>query len=326
VNHSWQTRWRRVLLLAGVLWSLPIISEGNEQRRRSAEIQSAFQRYKEVAYGYGHCSATQMDCSCFVQKVLRGKFGLAIPRSTLSQTDWFSQYRVQAIRRSSELNDANLCIGDLIYTYRGSSWEGGSRHVMIYVGSDAIVHSSWPHGVRWEGLDVARRNRLYGVYRPLGCTAPEVSEPVRPRSLPRRSSRVHPSLNGTISVDTAASGVAVRSVIDSLFLAWTDRDLRLYRRMWSPHAVQWVGGERHGFQEIIERRREKFDKLMRVKHRYEITGIRVLGNFAMVDLVYSVHRTYSDHQESGDHVRESYILLKTDGRWLITQNEVDQAG
>lgn len=123
-----------------------------------------------VAYRFGACSRTRMDCSCFVQRLYRDHLDLELPRSTLAQVRSMRFLRVRSIRRSAQLTAESLCVGDLIYTYRGASWVTGRRHVVVYAGDGRVLHSSSSlGGVGLSPLSWVRGFALHGVYRPLGC-------------------------------------------------------------------------------------------------------------------------------------------------------------
>lgn len=135
------------------------------------EILDAFQReYMGTVYRFGACSRRQMDCSCLVQRLFRTQFELDLPRDTRAQVRSMRYLRVKSIRRPKHLTPGNLCIGDLIYTYRGSNWLTGFRHVVVYAGKGRVLHSSSSlGGVGLSPLSWVRQFTLQGVYRPLGC-------------------------------------------------------------------------------------------------------------------------------------------------------------
>ncbi len=73
-----------------------------------------------------------VDCSAFVQSVIAGAFGLAIPRTAREQ------YRVAKLISRTELKE-----GDLLFF----NTRGGVSHVGIYLQNNKFVHASVSQGV-----------------------------------------------------------------------------------------------------------------------------------------------------------------------------------
>ncbi len=129
-----------------------------------------YRSHHEVDYHFGACSRRSMDCSCFVQRLYRDHFELRLPRDTLKQVRSMRYLRVKALKEPSQLTEDNLCVGDLIYTYRGRGWRRGVRHVTVYAGDGQLLHaSSQLGGVGLSPLSWVRQFQLKGVFRPLGC-------------------------------------------------------------------------------------------------------------------------------------------------------------
>ena len=260
-----------------------------------------------VTYRLGSCSRSRMDCSCFVQRLFAEKFGRFLPRTTLSQAKALTSSRVRSIKRPSQLTDANLCAGDLIYTHKEGTWEGTSRHVVVYAGDGRVLHSSAGlGGVGKSDLGWLRRYRLKGVYRPLGCERSPAPSP--------HVARVAPGVS-----DSEATA-PVREVIDRLFRSWETKSLALYASCWRWDAVQWHQRRKRGYHEILRRRRELFGRLVSARQSHRFEAVTVWGDQALVELTYSLDLTFRDRKRS-ERERESYILRRTGGVWKITTNE-----
>ncbi|MCP3964219.1 MAG: DUF4440 domain-containing protein [bacterium] len=269
---------------------------------------AAFQRETlGVTYRLGFCTPSEMDCSCFILRLFAGKFGRSLPRGTFYQVKALSSARVHSIQRPAQLTEQNLCVGDLIYTYRKGGWEDGSRHVVVYAGRDQVLHSSSSlGGVGASDLGWLRRNRLKGVYRPLGCEGEPARKPDVARLAP-----------GAASPEATAP---VRDVVDKLFRSWETKSLALYASCWRWDAVQWHHRRKRDYHEILRRRRELFRKLVSARQSHSFKAVTVWGDRALVEVTYSLHLTLHDGSRH-EKKRESYILHRADGVWRITSNE-----
>jgi cell wall-associated NlpC family hydrolase len=83
-------------------------------------------------YRMGGTTKKGVDCSAFVQSVIAGAFGLAIPRTAREQ------YRVAKLISRTELKE-----GDLLFF----NTRGGVSHVGIYLQNNKFVHASVSQGV-----------------------------------------------------------------------------------------------------------------------------------------------------------------------------------
>ncbi len=145
-----------------------LIAGGEDNPVRT--LEAFYRKTDGVRHKLGSCTRSEMDCSCYVQKLFTEKFDLDLPRTTLTQVRSMPYLRVRKIQRRSQLTSSNLCAGDLIYTYVGNSWESGTRHVVVYAGHSRVLHSSSSFkGVQMSSLDWVRDFHLEGVFRPLGC-------------------------------------------------------------------------------------------------------------------------------------------------------------
>ncbi len=304
------TRHLTTFVLICLLGLAPALAPAAPARDR-AEALRAFQRQSAgVSYQFGSCTRSQMDCSCFIQRLFAEEFGEFLPRTTLAQASWMADKRVTPISRPSQLTDRNLCAGDLIYTYAlGSSWPTGPRHVVVYAGGDRVLHSSPAiRGVGTSPLAWVRRYHLHGVFRPLGCDGDRRRTPAPARARTDRATAV-------------GATDRIRAVIDSLFETWETQDLDRFRSCWSPKAVQWDLGRRRDLNEIVRQRRKSFRTLVaaRETHRYE--EITAWTDHAIVEVVYSLEMKFSQHTYHQQDLKESFTLRRDNGTWRIIHNE-----
>jgi murein DD-endopeptidase / murein LD-carboxypeptidase len=83
--------------------------------------------WKNVRYKMGGTSRTGIDCSGFTQKAFKEKFGIELPRTTLTQ-----------VKVGVEVKKSDLKMGDLVF-FKTSKV---NKHVGIYMGNGSFLHSS----------------------------------------------------------------------------------------------------------------------------------------------------------------------------------------
>ena len=83
--------------------------------------------WKNVRYKMGGTSRTGIDCSGFTQKVFKEKFGIELPRTTLTQ-----------VNMGVEVKKSDLKMGDLVFFKTSKTM----KHVGVYVGDGDFLHSS----------------------------------------------------------------------------------------------------------------------------------------------------------------------------------------
>ena len=93
--------------------------------------------WKNVKYKMGGSSRTGIDCSAFTQKAFKEKFGIELPRTTLTQ-----------VNVGVEVKKSDLKMGDLVF-FKTSKV---NKHVGIYMGNGDFLHSSIK-GVQFTKLD-----------------------------------------------------------------------------------------------------------------------------------------------------------------------------
>lgn len=100
-------------------------------------------------YRWGGTTRRGIDCSAFVQTILRDALDIRITRTTASQV-----HEGESVRRE------NLLPGDLVFFRRR-----GTRHVGIYLGNNEFIHASSSRGVTISDLSRGYYNRHYWTSR-----------------------------------------------------------------------------------------------------------------------------------------------------------------
>lgn len=100
-------------------------------------------------YRWGGNTRRGIDCSAFVQTIMRDALDLNITRTTASQV-----HEGESVRRE------DLLPGDLVFFRRR-----GTRHVGIYLGNDEFIHASSSRGVTISNLSQGYYNRHYWTSR-----------------------------------------------------------------------------------------------------------------------------------------------------------------
>lgn len=96
-----------------------------------------FQRWEGTPYRLGGDSRRGIDCSAFVQIVMKDAFGITIPRTTREQLNYGKRVRPGAIR-----------LGDLVFFQTGRT----TFHVGIMLRGDFFMHASTSRGVTIDRL------------------------------------------------------------------------------------------------------------------------------------------------------------------------------
>ena len=86
-----------------------------------------YSEWKDVRYKMGGTSKSGIDCSGFTQKVYKEKFGVSLPRTTVTQVDL-----------GVEVKKSELIPGDLVF-FKTSKTD---KHVGVYVGNGEFLHAS----------------------------------------------------------------------------------------------------------------------------------------------------------------------------------------
>ncbi len=105
--------------------------------------------WKNVKYKMGGTSRKGIDCSGFTQKVFKEKFGIELPRTTLTQ-----------VNVGIEVKKSDLKMGDLVF-FKTSKV---NKHVGIYMGNGSFLHSSIK-GVQFTELEKSFYKDAYWTAR-----------------------------------------------------------------------------------------------------------------------------------------------------------------
>lgn len=109
----------------------------------SQKVNSIYRKWVGTRYRLGGNGVGGIDCSAFVQKVMRGGFNKQLPRSTAEQ-----RYLGKPIAKS------DLRPGDLVF-FRSNN------HVGVYIGGGKFVHASSSRGVTTSSLSESYWVRTY---------------------------------------------------------------------------------------------------------------------------------------------------------------------
>lgn len=108
-----------------------------------------YSEWKNVKYKMGGTSKSGIDCSGFTQKIFKEKFGVELPRTTLTQ-----------VNMGVEVKKSDLKPGDLVF-FKTSKTD---KHVGVYVGNNNFLHSSIK-GIQYTSLDKPFYKKSYWTSR-----------------------------------------------------------------------------------------------------------------------------------------------------------------
>lgn len=94
---------------------------------RKQAFNDFYNEWKNVRYKLGGESKKGIDCSAFTQRVFKDKFGIELPRTTLTQ-----------VNVGVEVKKSDLKMGDLVFFKTSKRY----KHVGIYMGNGSFLHSS----------------------------------------------------------------------------------------------------------------------------------------------------------------------------------------
>ena len=108
-----------------------------------------YSEWKDVRYKMGGTSKSGIDYSGFTQKVYKEKFGVSLPRTTVTQVDL-----------GVEVKKSELIPGDLVF-FKTSKTD---KHVGVYVGNGEFLHASIK-GIQFTKLDKPFYKKNYWTSR-----------------------------------------------------------------------------------------------------------------------------------------------------------------
>jgi cell wall-associated NlpC family hydrolase len=115
-------------------------------RSPEARLMQAFEQWKGTPYVLGGSSRSGVDCSAFVQIVMRQQLGVDVPRTTREQMNTGSR-----VRRS------RLKTGDLVFFQTGRN----TFHVGIMLDGHRFLHASTSQGPMISSLSENYWSRRY---------------------------------------------------------------------------------------------------------------------------------------------------------------------
>ena len=104
--------------------SLDSLSYQNERIDLNLELFDFYSEWEGVEYKLGGDSKSGIDCSGFTQKIFKEKFGVELPRTTLTQ-----------VNMGVEVKKSDLKPGDLVF-FKTSKTD---KHVGVYVGNNNFL-------------------------------------------------------------------------------------------------------------------------------------------------------------------------------------------
>ncbi len=108
-----------------------------------------YSEWKDVKYKMGGSSKSGIDCSAFTQKIYKEKFGVELPRTTLTQ-----------VNMGEEVKKSELMPGDLVF-FKTSKTD---KHVGVYVGNNNFLHASI-RGIQFTSMDKPFYKKNYWTSR-----------------------------------------------------------------------------------------------------------------------------------------------------------------
>ncbi|QWA13609.1 C40 family peptidase [Sodalis ligni] len=113
-----------------------------------AQLNDQLRHWYGVPYRYGGLDQNGVDCSGFVYRTFRDRFGIVLPRSTQDQT-----------KVGTRISRDDLLPGDLVFFKTGSG--GNGLHVGIFDTGDKFIHASTSRGVIRSSLDNVYWSKAY---------------------------------------------------------------------------------------------------------------------------------------------------------------------
>ena len=109
----------------------------SEIPKKKQAFTDFYSEWKDVKYKMGGNSKSGIDCSAFTQKIYKEKFGVELPRTTLTQ-----------VNMGEEVKKSDLKPGDLVF-FKTSKTD---KHVGVYVGNNNFLHASI-RGIQFTSMD-----------------------------------------------------------------------------------------------------------------------------------------------------------------------------
>jgi cell wall-associated NlpC family hydrolase len=139
----------RALVLSVLMVSMLLVAcSGTRKSARSPEarLMQAYEQWRGTPYVLGGTTRSGVDCSAFVQIVMRQQLGVDLPRTTREQ-----------MNAGSRVRRARLKTGDLVFFQTGRN----TYHVGIMLDSHRFLHASTSRGPMISSLTENYWNRRY---------------------------------------------------------------------------------------------------------------------------------------------------------------------
>ncbi len=108
--------------------------------RVHAVLSNQLAKWRGTPYRYGGLSRSGIDCSGFVYRTYRERFGIQLPRTTRQQSEL-----------GERISKKDLLPGDLVFFKTGRGEAG--LHVGIYDTRNQFIHASTSRGVMRSSLN-----------------------------------------------------------------------------------------------------------------------------------------------------------------------------
>ncbi len=125
------------------------IATGSNILAKKQAFMDFYNDWKNVKYKLGGESRKGIDCSAFTQRAFKDKFGIDLPRTTLTQ-----------VNVGIEVKKSDLKMGDLVFFKTSKR----NKHVGIYMGDGSFLHSS-VKGIQFTELDKSFYKDAYWTAR-----------------------------------------------------------------------------------------------------------------------------------------------------------------
>jgi len=137
------------LVLSGCSSHAPLPSgEMSNSRHVVKQLNAQLSQWRGTPYRYGGLERSGVDCSGFVFRTYRDRFGIVLPRTTIAQT-----------KLGTKVSRKELLPGDLVFFKTGEGEYG--LHVGIYDSNGKFIHASTSRGVIRSSLDNVYWRKTY---------------------------------------------------------------------------------------------------------------------------------------------------------------------
>ncbi len=126
------------LILLILMSSCGASKRASAAKANKVKLETQYQRYKGITYKYGGTDKRGFDCSGFTKTVYSNAFNIQLPRTTAEMS-----------KLGRKVSKNKLKPGDLVFFRPSRKY----RHVGIFIGNNAFIHSSTSKGIIKSKLD-----------------------------------------------------------------------------------------------------------------------------------------------------------------------------